>query len=291
MLLHRPFDDLISLLKQMPMKNYDAEKSCFGGGSFGDRFADDHMYQILVWLVAWQGTRNPKLSESHICIFASSYAGYDAQQRLAAFIEGAGKGQEPVSKLCKEKGVGLRVLEMAPEIPHVVTENWPEKDCMAATAFGMEATAAGGDILGLASISPGSDYYSPRLCQQITTVKRDINVNRQSDTLSLTFLELMKNKAGREVAAMVGALIAARSRSLPVLVEGWSGITALSVLAAIDRNYTDHIKVASVEDERQFEIVSGLGMQPIIGGTVTLGAGCGIALALSAVAPLLNLVD
>ncbi len=293
MTIRRPFDDLIDLLKQLPGTDSVSVTKELQGVASATSVAESDIYQLLIWLAEWQKTSSPKLNESYICVFASSYAGYDEQARLLSFIEGAGKGREPVSNLCKERGVGLRVLEMALEVPHVVSENWPEKDCMAAIAFGMQATAAGGDILGLASISPGNECHCPALCQQLVEAigsdKQMIADQSEFNTLCVTILELMKKKAGREVAAMVGALIAARSSSLPVLVEGWSGIAALGILAAIGPRFTDHVKVASVECKEQFEIVAALGMQPVIGGTVNLGAGCGIALALSAIAPLLNL--
>lgn len=293
MVIRRPFDDLIDLLDQLPKSNSERLTAGLPGAPLAGSIAKDDIYHLLVWLADWQKTSNPKLDESYICVFASTYAEYDEQERLVSFIDGAGKGREPVSNLCKERGVGLRVLEMALKVPHVVSENWPEKDCMAATAFGMQATAAGGDILGLASISPGNQYHCRALCQQLVDIinleKRSAAKDDEFSALAISVLEIMKNNAGREVAAMVGALIAARSANLPVLIEGWSGIAALTILTAIAPKLTDHVKIASVECKEQSDIVAVLGMQPVIGGTVNLGAGCGIAVALSAIAPLLNL--
>ena len=291
----RPFDDLVDLFKQLPTASSMGGTGRSTPLSDTENMAQEDFSQVLEWLAAWQRTANPKLAESHICVFVSSYSEHNDQDSLAGFIEDAGRGQVPVSKLCKERGVGLRVLEMAPKIPHIVSDGWPEKDCMAATAFGMEATAVGGDILGLASIAPGSEHYCPMLCQQLIDNfilrKQNVMVIKRCDTPSTDILDLMRKSVGREVVAMVGALIAARSRSLPVLVEGWSGLTALSILMAIDRASADHVKVASIEDGKQAAFVDMLGMQPIIGPQVNLGAGCGIALALSAIAPVLNLVE
>jgi len=293
MTIRRPFDDLIDLLKQLPKANSIAVTTDLPGASPADSIAENDISQLLIWLAKWQKTSSPTLKESYICVFASSYDEYDEQARLLSFIESAGKGREPISQLCKERGVGLRVLEMALEVPHVVSENWPEKDCMAAVAFGMQATAAGGDMLGLASLSPGSEYHCPALCRQYISIinhkNQNVMDNNSLNTLNIEILEVMKNHAGREVAAMVGALIAARSSSLPVLVEGWSGIAALTILTTFGIELADHVKIASVECKEQLEIVNALGMHPVIGGSVNLGAGCGIALAISAMAPLLHL--
>lgn len=291
----RPFADLVDLLDQMPAGDPIASMRLSTMVSVADAAPRDDMAHMPAWLGAWQRNSAPKLAESHICLFVSSYADYSGTESLVGFIENAGKGQVPVGRLCKERGVGFRLLEMAVELPHVVSNNWPEKDCMAATAFGMEATAAGGDILGLAALAPGGDEHCQSLCHSILDSLIQINqttiVNSESNTFAFDILNLMKNRVGREVAALVGAMIAARSRSLPVLVESWPGLAALSILSAIDRSSTDHVKVASVENDAQAAIVRLLGMQPIVGPAVNLGAGCGVALALSTIAPMLNLVD
>lgn len=295
MSMRRPFADLADLLEQLPAGDSIASKRLSTMVPAADAVSRDDIAHIPVWLGAWQRTSAPKLVENHICLFVSSYADYSGAESLAGFIEKAGKGQVPVGKLCKERGVGLRLLEMAVELPHVVSNSWPEKDCMAASAFGMEATAAGGDILGLAALAPGGEQYCQTLCENIIddliTKNHDTMVKINSDTLTFDLLDLMKNKVGREVAAMVGAMIAARSRSLPVLVEGWPGLTALSILSAIDPSSVDHVKVASIENDAQATVVGLMGMQPIVGPPVNLGAGCGVALALSTIAPMLNLLD
>jgi len=291
----RPFDDLADLLRQMPSGDSAAVASL--SELFPARAATPRhdLSQMLEWLGAWQRTRSPKLAESHICLFVSSYAGSPLQTSPTDFIEHASKGQAPVGKLCKERGVGLRVLEMAVAMPHVVSSSWPEKECMAAAAFGMEATASGGDILGLAAMAPGDDQYCYQLCQilidDFINVSHDVSGSSSDNTLALKILDLMRAKTGRDVAAMVGAMIAARNCSLPVLVESWSGLTALTILSSIDRSYVDHIKIASVENDTQASVARSLGMAPVLGMPVNLGVGCGVALALSAVAPLLNLVE
>lgn len=284
---HRPFDDLIDLIKQLARAD-DANGSTENLGAD----AQTDISNLLVWLTQHQKVLKPKLDESHICVLVSSYSGQDEIARLKEFTDNAGKGQEPVNKLCKERGVGLRILEMAPEVPHNVSEEWPENQCMAAAGFGMEAAAAGGDILGLASLAPGSEHYCKRLCELIINEKKyNFIALNESNTFAFSILNFMKNNAGREVAAMLGAMIAARSCGLPVLIEGWSSITALCVLRAIAPEFTNHIHVASIENADQAAIIEVVGAHPIIGGFVNLGPGCGIALAHSLMASMLNLMD
>lgn len=286
---NRPFDDLINLIKQLSSSEGmdDGVPSIVQMSSAG---AEADVSDLVVWLKQHQKTSKPKLDESHICILVSSYCEQDEVGHLKSFIDNAGKGQEPVSKLCKERGVGLRVLEMAPEIPHVVSEEWPESQCMAAAGFGMEAAAAGGNILGLASLAPGNEQYCEHLCELVISLKKqNFNELNESDTFAYDVLTAMKNNSGREVAATVGAMIAAHSRGMPVLVEGWSSITALCILKSIAPGFTNHIRVASNENTNQAAIIEAIDERPIVGGYVNLGPGCGIALAHSLIALMLNL--
>lgn len=290
----QPFDDLIDLVKQLSDTTVSGEgKQKIPSEADGAEHVD--VGEILPWLATWQRKAKPKLNESHICIFASSYAEHGGQDDLKKFIEGASKGQEPVSKLCKERGVGLRVLEMAPEIPHVVSQQWPENECMAATAFGMEATAAGGNIVGLAALAPGNELFCSQFCisliKEINNKNQIVTDSSQSYISAIKILNSMRSEVGREVAAMAGAMVAARSRNLPVLVEGWSGLAALCILTAIDPASAGHVKVASVENNAQTAVANALGRSPIVGNLVNLGPGCGVAIAFSSIAPLLNLAS
>jgi len=290
----KPFNDLLDLLTQFS-GNVTANgvgRAAIGGTASGNS-AD--ISDLIRWLTSWQKSSLPKLDETHICIFVSSYEGESQQSELKEFIDNAGKGKVPVGKLCKDRGVGLRVLEMAPEIPHVVSEKWPENHCMAAVGFGMEATAAEGNILGLAALAPGDEKYCAAFCRSLMQnfIKNDqTNVKKsKNDASALDVLHRMKNSSGREVAAMVGAMIAARSRNMPVLVEGWSAIAALCVLKAIDPTSIDHVRVASVESGDQITVIEALGFHAIVGGVVDLGPGCGVALAHSIITSLTNLAE
>lgn len=288
---HRPFDDLVDLIKQLTSLDSDnGPASLTAKTNYVVKQTD--ISHLMVWLAHIQKASRAKLDESHICILVSSYSGQDDIKQLKEFIDNASKGKEPVSKLCKERGVGLRVLEMAPDVPHIVSEKWPENQCMAAAGFGMEAAAAGGDILGLASLAPGSEQHCERFCDLVINDKKHNFINlSENSAFALAILNLMKNKTGREVAAMLGAMVAARSRGLPVLIEGWSAISALCVLKSIAPEFTNHVRVASVENAGQAVILESIDEHPVIGGFVNLGPGCGIALAHSLMASMLNLSD
>lgn len=290
MLTSNPFNDLCDLVAQFPGPVSSDNTS--GKAPVQTMNAAAIVADILPWLAGWQGRGAPSLAESHICVFSSAYEGFDAAAALS-FAEDAGRGNTPVNKLCRDQGIGLRVLEMAPSVPHRVSEDWADRDCMAAVAFGMEASAAEGDLLGLAAVAPGCEEASRAFFEQLVAEfgwpGNASAAGEEDRDRQIGVLDLMRAHAGREVAAILGAMIAARSRRLPVMIEGWSALAALLVLKQLRPDASDHVCLAAVENGDYRETASAMGLVPIIGPDVGLGAGCGVAMAVSAIAPLLNL--
>ncbi len=284
MLTGRPFDDLTEIIMQLPAGDACAERkflvSCSHIGS-----ENDGLVALGAWIAAWQGSAEPKTKDTHICFIASSYAGGGDPSVVKEYIAATAKGRAPVNLMCVEKGIGLRALEMAPEMPHDPAQDWPEADCMAAVAFGMEAAAAGGDVLGLATYAPGSDERAKAVLKSFSPEPpraRD-GTTGQAKT-DYVPLEALRSFGGREIAGAVGALIAARSRRLPVLAEGWACLAAIAVLEQMMPGATDHVAIAAMTDGEQADICDLLGKTPIIGPSIGIGPGCASAAAVSVLA-------
>ena len=304
-----PFSDLRHVLSQLPSIDTCAvEKNILESKTTkACTMPDESDFSTLkVWLSGWQGRALPTVDESHICILASSYEGYE-KDTVKVFISAAAKGNAPVNTLCIDRGVGLRVLELAPELPYDVSEPWQEAECMAAVAFGMEAAAAGGDLLGLSDFAVGN--MAPVLAILAVLDAEPDSVLKNYEVLSkdMTFsggppdefakalswiksmlatvgaghspLKVMQLLGGREVAASVGALIAARSRRLPVIVDGWAGIAAIAIIEAEHPGSADHVKIASCNNGLAAFAAKKLKKIPLIAPYVSVGAGCGVAIA------------
>lgn len=291
MLTTTPFDDLCNLLEQLPPTDTESRDAVGRKLNPLVNEQENGFSSILQWLAAWQGSENVRLNESHICIFTSSNDNADNTEHARTFAERAGIGKTVLNQLCKDRGLGLRVLEMAPELPHKLSEDWSERDCMGACAFGMEATASGGDLLALSAIAPGSDAVCSDLVFKINELKQKIIDKTSSNSLSKELLNLMRESVGRDVAALVGAIVAARSRRLPVLIEGLPAIAACYLLWAINPDIIQHVRVATVSDAAQASAVEAMGMAPLIVLANDLEPGCGLALAVSAMAPLTAVLE
>ncbi len=287
----KPFDDLVNLLEQLPEIDACAVKKVTDSTLENVMYHSD-IKELYSWLAGWQGTKLPNVQEAHICVLASSYLG-GKQEEVQSFIEDASKGKAKVNALCVPNGIGLRVLEMAPEIPHKIKNNWTESECMAAVAFGMEASASGGSLLGLSDVAPGGEANSLAIISKVLyndavgVLRKASSENTQLIQDAISFidevqasspLDLLLELGGREIAAAIGAVIAARSRRLPILAEGWAVLTAVCVLEKLMVGSTDHVKFAAAQNSVQLSIMKFLGKDPLLNVVINEGAGCSVAL-------------
>lgn len=278
-----PFDDLRSLVSDFPEADDEARQAYYAtlktkpfwdyGGGLPD---------LMAWLAAWQGNALPKAKDVHLCLLASSYSHGSDPELVLAEISRTSKGRAAVNPFCVRSGLGLRVLELGPQIPHTVdpkAPNWEEKDVMATVAFGMEATAAGGDILGLAGLAPGDEQTGKAILAALMQSDFETPSIFTSQPGDADPLQVLLSVGGREIAGLLGGLIAARSRRIPVLIEGWAALGAAAILKALSPAGLDHVRLASLTDEAQRDASKAVGFQPIVGPLTGFGPGVGLALA------------
>ncbi len=88
--------------------------------------------------------------------------------------------------------------------------------------------------------------------------------------------EILRCVGGFELAAIVGAIIAARLARVPVLLDGYVCTAAAAVLYAVDARALDHCLVAhrSVEPGHT-RLVEILGREPLFDLGMRLGEGVG----------------
>ncbi len=93
-------------------------------------------------------------------------------------------------------------------------------------------------------------------------------------------LEVLRRVGGRELAAMAGAIIAARHQRVPVIVDGYVASAAAAVLFAMDARAVDHCLFGHVSAEpghrRAFVRMN---KAPLLDLGMRLGEGTGAALA------------
>jgi len=312
----RPFDDIRALLRAMPEADAAAAAAARErqaqltkpAGSLG------RLEEIAEWLAAWQGAARPHVDAPLVAIFAGNH-GVVAQgvspfpqSVTQAMVANFSSGGAAINQICKALDISLRVFELALEQPTGDITREPaldEKACAATMAFGMEALAAQPDLLCLGEMGIGNTTVAAAIYHALYggraedwvgrgTGVDDAGLKRKADAVRAAValhrehlgdpLEVLRRLGGREIAAMAGAILAARIQRVPVLLDGFVVCSAAAVLHALDPSALDHCLAGHVSAESAHaEVLRRLGKRPLVDLGMRLGEGSGAALAVGIV--------
>ncbi|WP_426125598.1 nicotinate-nucleotide--dimethylbenzimidazole phosphoribosyltransferase [Pararhizobium sp. PWRC1-1] len=306
-----PFDDFRELLRNLPgpdsaalvaARERDAQLTKPPG-------ALGRLEEIAFWLAAWTG-RAPAVNRPLVAIFAGNH-GVTKQgvtpfppSVTAQMVENFAAGGAAINQICVSHDLGLKVFDLALEYPTGdITEEaaLSERDCAATMAFGMEAVAGGTDLLCIGEmgignttiaaainlalyggtaeewVGPGTGAQGEVLARKIAAVERAVTLHH--DHLSDPF-EVLRRLGGREIAAMAGAILAARMQKIPVIIDGYVATSAAAILKAANPAALDHCLIGHVSAEPgHMKAIEMLGKTPLLALGMRLGEGTGAALA------------
>lgn len=308
-----PFSDIRRLIASVPGADRDAvamvrERDALltkPAGALG------RLENLVEWLAAWQGKGQPSLDRPLVCVFAASHGvtkrGVSAfpaevnRQMLDNFAAGGGA----INQLCAAYGLGFKVFDLAIDLPTGDICEGPaftEKECVATMAFGMEAIAAGTDCLGLGEMGIGNTTIAAAIYAALYGGEAAHWVGRGTGVdaagierkvaaveAALAFhsghlddpLQVLSRLGGREIAAMAGAILAARMQRIPVVIDGYVATSAAAILHAIDPTMLDHCLAGHVSAEgAHAEVLERLGLVPLLALGMRLGEASGAALAI-----------
>lgn len=306
-----PFDDFRELLRNLPGPDTAAlavarerdSQLTKPAGALG------RLEEIAFWLAAWTG-RSPQVTRPLVAIFAGNH-GVTAQgvspfppSVTAQMVENFAAGGAAINQICVANDLGLKIFDLALEVPTgdiSVEAAMDERTCAATMAFGMEAIAGGTDLLCIGEmgignttiaaaifyglyggsavdwVGPGTGSEGEVLARKIAAVETAVALHKaQLDDP----LELLRRLGGREIAAMAGAILAARMERIPVLIDGYVATAAAAVLHAANPSALDHCLVGHVSAEPgHMAAIEKLGKTPLLALGMRLGEGTGAALA------------
>ena len=316
-----PFDDIRALINNLPKADLDAAKQAKEHeaqltkppGALGKLEA------ISEWVATWQGHYPPRVSRIVVAVFAGNHG--VVEQGVAAYpqavtaqmVANFQTGGAAVNQICKTFDLGLKVFELALEQPTADITQEPalsEKDCAATFAYGMEAIAGGCDLLCIGEMGIGNttiaaalayglfggkpeDWVGPGTGVDAEGVKRKADAIRRAVILHNDHLkdplEVLRRLGGRELAAMAGAILAARMQRVPVLIDGYVATAAAAVLFAMDPAALDHCLAAHCSAEPSHrKLLEKIGKQPLLDLGMRLGEASGAALAAGIVKAAVN---
>lgn len=304
----RPFDDIRALINSMPSWDELAETDVSENAvSLGRGLRPiGRLEKPLALISKWQGAPLPQLNRPLIAVFAGTHGvanqlGYDdivqaSKTRIASLTE----GKAAVRGIAGELGSAYKVYEFGLDYPSAdftETDSLSERDCAAAIAFGMEVVAEGADIIVLGAAGLGAaaaaaamnialyggaaNYWAGGEGVEARTKAVEAGLSKHSGQTSDP-LEVLRIFGGREIAGIVGAILAARHQRIPILLDGYVSCTAAAILHAVDPKALDHCIAAHLSAEPAHDaLLSRLGLSPVVDLDVNIGDGTGGALALS----------
>lgn len=266
--------------------------------------------EIVEFLAAWQAKPLPTIDRPLVAVFAGNHGvaakGVSAYPASVthAMVANFAAGGAAINQICSTYNIGLEVFELALDQP---TKDMTETAALeieeAATMFasGRKAIERRPDLLcigemGIANTTVAAAIYhalyggaaadwvgrgtgldEAGLGRKIAAVETAVGLHGRflDDPL-----EAMRRVGGREIAAMAGAILAARLERIPVVLDGYVVCAAAAVLHALDETALDHCLAAHLSEEgAHAEVLRRLGKRPLLDFGMRLGEGSGAALA------------
>ena len=270
--------------------------------------------EIALWAAGWQGTDRPRVRAPQIVIFAGNH-GVVAQGVSAFPAEVTGQmvanfeaGGAAINQLAKVANARLDVVALDLDRPagdFTTGAAMDETECVAALAAGWTAVAPNADLLVTGEMGIGNTTSAAALAAVLFGGKGedwvgrgtgvdDAGMARKAGVVdaalalhgdSLTDpLQALARVGGRELAAMAGAMAAARSARVPVLLDGFICTAAATVLEKAVAGSLDHALAAHRGAEPgHAKLLAQLDKTPLLDLGLRLGEGSGAALAIGVV--------
>ena len=305
-------DDIIEALKTLPGPDAEAAEAWAARdkqltkppGSLG------RLEEISLWLSEWQGRHPPSLGAAKAQVFAGNHgiaargvSAYPAEVtgQMVANFEAGGAA---INQLCQAFGVGFAIDALALERPTEDFTQAPamtEAECVDAFVFGMGAVTDGIDVLCLGEMGIGNTTAAAALTlalydgdaaewtgagtgvsgKTLATKTRIVNEAVEFHRSRLGEpMQALCCLGGREMAAIAGAVLAARYRRVPVLLDGYVATAAAAVLDAQHPGALDHCQVGHVSAEPGHRrLLHRLGKTAFLDLDMRLGEATGAVLA------------
>jgi len=297
-----PFDDIRNLLKALPDPQVEAiaqvrkrqKELALPQGGLGA------LSEITEFLAAWSASQKPEVLRPLIAVFAATHgvAG-DRSEETRAIVETLAAGGAPVCQVAQAIGAGLKVFDLALDLPtpDITREAaLDEAACAATMAFGMEAIAGGTDLLCVSDIGIGNKIAAAALAAALFGGAASDWADSDEDAWMVDAalmvhkgalsdpLEALRRVGGREIAAIAGAILAARYQRIPVLLDGFVSGVAAAVLFRMNDTALDHCLAAHCSAEAGHRrLLEELGKEPLLDFGIEASGGVGASMAISIV--------
>jgi nicotinate-nucleotide--dimethylbenzimidazole phosphoribosyltransferase len=270
------------------------------------------MEDLVAWLAHWQGHAPPRLDRVEILVFAGNHgvsargvSAYPAEV-TAQMVANFAAGGAAINQLARAAGATLRVIPLSLDVPTADFTERPalsEREFIAAVTAGYEAVSPDCDLVCLGEMGIGNTTAAAAIAAALfggggarwagrgTGVDED-GLARKRDVIDRALarhvatlydpLAVAAAFGGRELAAILGACLAARRQRMPVLLDGFVCAAAVAPLVKLRADTLAHAQAGHVSAEAAHRmLLEELGLVPLLDLNMRLGEASGAAVALT----------
>jgi nicotinate-nucleotide--dimethylbenzimidazole phosphoribosyltransferase len=303
--------DLRQLCQELPAPDLDAASAVRArqaqltkpAGSLG------RLESLVAWLAAWQRREMPRLERVEVIIFAGNHGvttcgvspfPASVTRQMVANFEAGGAA---INQLADLAGAKLRVFPLSLDQPtrnFVEAEAMDEAEFLDAIRIGYDSVESGVDLLCPGEMGIGNTSSAAAVAGALFggaeswagrgTGLDDAGLARKQQLIAAALdqhsrvrdpLEILRVFGGRELAAIFGAVVAARQKGVPVLLDGFVCAASVAPWTQMAAGALDHVQAAHVSAEAAHRrLLQTLRLDPLLDLGMRLGEGSGAAVAI-----------
>jgi nicotinate-nucleotide--dimethylbenzimidazole phosphoribosyltransferase len=264
---------------------------------------------LAIFMAGWRATPRPTITRAQALIFAGNHGvcaqGVNPfpQEVTAQMVANFQAGGAAINQLCTANGADLQVIALDLDHPtgdFTAAAALDAAGVLAALNAGIGAVDPSADVLILGEMGIGNSTVAAAICASIFggagadwvgagTGADDAGRARKASAIDAGLarhgraggMAALQAFGGREQAAICGAILAARARRIPVILDGFICTAAAAPLHSISPDLLDHCLIGHLSAERGHQkLLSAMGKTAVLEFDMRLGEGSGAALAL-----------
>lgn len=234
---------------------------------------------VAVWMASWQATVSPSVTRPLAIVFAADHGvasdGVSAYPTdvTAAMLKAYNSGSSTLSAFAKIAGAKVTAVDVGVGVPtadiRISAAMSPERFDAALSAGRDAVNQCDADLLVLGEMGIGNTTSAAAITAALLggdtaqwvgrgTGIDDDGLKRKQDAVAKAVarcadigdpLEILRQLGGCELAAISGAIVAARMRKIPVIIDGYVVTAAALPLFEMTKNALDHCWVGHCSAE------------------------------------------
>jgi nicotinate-nucleotide--dimethylbenzimidazole phosphoribosyltransferase len=311
----RSLDDIRAFCRDLPAGDASAAEAAADRqrrltkppGSLG------RLEALAAWLARWQRREIPRLERVIVAVFAGNHGvaarGVSAypQAVTAQMVANFASGGAAINQIARLAGAELNVMPIELDRPTRDFTSAPAMDVdefLTAVDIGYRTVPPSADLLAVGEMGIANTTTAAALCAALLgggaerwagrgTGVDDAGLARKRAAIEAALLchrailddplAVAAALGGRELAALAGAILAARRHQIPVLLDGFVATAAIVPLTCLSSAVADHCRAGHVSAESGHRLLlRELGLDPLLDLEMRLGeaSGAGIAILL-----------